>query len=357
MQVAIDRLGDFDYESRMTAARAIRRSQPGVVIPLLQQAVMAHDVGYVRFRALVLLTGFNDLRGHDTVIAVLDDPNDRLREVAYAYMERHPDRLLIPRLLEALQREQSEFVRPALVRALAAQGADSTVREALMREVDRGEDFFRSTVIEALGDYRTLQAVTTLIRIAGMDGPLQDDAALALGKIGDRRAVKTLASLQRSAPRSRQPVIAAAVCLLGVNCDGNMGYVTDTLRFAAAESGYQPLLRSACTGLAALSISGKPDVLELLFEVGRSAGTAARAPIALAVGTVAIRTPQLVLAVLQRLRDLDGALGLLGEAFDMLKEDFDEEQFYATVRRTYWGAATDSAERRVAEAVIRKLEF
>ena len=50
-------------------------------------------------------------------------PNDRLRTVAYSFFEHHPDRALVGDLLAALDKEQGEFVRPALVRALAAHGA------------------------------------------------------------------------------------------------------------------------------------------------------------------------------------------------------------------------------------------
>ena len=128
---------------------------------------------------------------------------------------------MTPQFLAALDKEQAEFVRPALVRALAALGAtpgDAPMRQALVREVGRGEDFFRSAVIEALGDYKAQYAFDALTAIAKLDGPLQDDAALALGKIGDKRALETLAGIQRTAPRQTQPSIAAAICLLGVNC-------------------------------------------------------------------------------------------------------------------------------------------
>ena len=71
----------------------------------------------------------------------------------------------------------------------------------MLREVMRGQDFFRSGVIEALGDHKATYAVDALITIADLDGPLQDDAALALGKVGDRKALPVLAGLQRTAPK------------------------------------------------------------------------------------------------------------------------------------------------------------
>ena len=116
---------------------------------------------------------------------------------------------MLPDLLAALDKEQAEFVRPALIRALAAHGDDARVQPVLVREAGRGEDFFRSAVIEALGDYKAKYAFDALNAIAKLDGPLQDDAALALGKIGDQRALETLAGLQRTASRQAQPFVAA----------------------------------------------------------------------------------------------------------------------------------------------------
>src|SRR5204863_5585785 len=139
--------------------------------------------------------------------------------------------------------EAGEFVRPALVRALAALGEDARVRQALLREVTRGQDFFRSAVIEALGDHKAAYAFDAITGVAKLEGPLQDDAALALGKIGDQRALETLAALQRTAPRQTQPSIAAAICLLGINCSSHEHYLVEALTFSDKNIGFQELLR------------------------------------------------------------------------------------------------------------------
>src|SRR3954451_2360335 len=154
LQAAIDKLGSLDYDTRTEASRVVRRTSASQAVPALLNAVAQHADGYVRYRALVLLTAFNDPRTRDAVRESLASPNDRLRTVAYNFLERNPDKSMLPDLLAALDKEQAEFVRPALIRALAAQGDDARAQAALVREAGRGEDFFRSAVIEALGDYK-----------------------------------------------------------------------------------------------------------------------------------------------------------------------------------------------------------
>ena len=121
---AIDRLGDLDFPIRSAAARTVRRADAAVAVPALLDAVKKHADQYVRFRALVILSGFNNPRTRDVMVAAVTDRNDRMRTVAYAYFERNPDKAVIPRMLEALKVEESEFVRPALTRALAAHADD-----------------------------------------------------------------------------------------------------------------------------------------------------------------------------------------------------------------------------------------
>lgn len=362
LKAAIDKLGDFDYDTRTAASRTVRRTVATQAVPALLQTVAEHADGYVRYRALVLLTGFNDPRTTDAMKESRTSPNDRLRTVAYSFFEHHPDRALVGDLIASLDKEQGEFVRPLLVRALAAHGAaydDPRIRQTLLREAGRGEDYFRSAVIEAFGDYKAAYAYDTLIGIAKLDGPLQDDAALALGKLQDKRALTTLAQLQQSAPRQSQPTVAAAICLLGVNCGSHQNYLIETLKFADKNLGFQELLRGAASGLAALSVAGGHDeAVDALFTVGIPArDDTTRAPVSLAVGMVALRNTPLMLSALTKRPDLDAAIDLLAEGFDMLEEDLDKETFFAAARRAYWGAPDGSPTRQLMQTLIRKLDF
>ena len=363
LKAAIDKLSDLDYATRMSASRTIRRAQSSQAVQALLQTVAEHGDGYVRYRALVLLTGFNDPRTKDAMRESLKSPNDRLRAVAYSFFEHNPEPALQAEFLAALEKEQGEFVRPAVVRAVAALAARSdnaTLRQAVLREATRGEDFFRSVVVEALGDYKAQYAYETINGIAKLDGPLQDDAALALGKIGDKRALETLATLQRSAPRTTQPSIAAAICLLGINCSSHVNYLTETLKFSDRNLGYQELLRGAAAGLGALAVLGHAETADALIEIGIPSRDPTRAPIALALGTVALRNSSLMIAKLEAITNknvLDGALGLLAEGFDMLEEDLDKERFFVQARRIYWDSAAGTPRRALMQTLIGKLDF
>jgi HEAT repeat protein len=357
---AIDKLGDFDYAVRTAAARTVRRTVATQAVPALLQAVAEHADGYVRYRALVILTGFNDPRTKDAMRESRVSPNDRLRTVAYSFFEHHPDRAMVPDLVAALDKEQGEFVRPALVRALAAQGDDARVRQVLLRDVARGEDFFRSAVIEALGDYKATYAYDALVAVARLDGPLQDDAALALGKIGDKRGLETLAMLQKSAPRQSQPTIAAAICLLGVNCMSHENYLVETLKFATSNPnlGFQELLRGAASGLGALAVAGGHDeAADALFDIGIPSHDPTRGPVSLAVATVALRNTPLMLSVLAKHADRARAIDLVAEGFDQLEEDLDKETFFAAVRHGYWDSPEGSPARALMQTLIGKLDF
>jgi HEAT repeat protein len=364
LQTAIDKLGDLDYNTRTAAARTIRRTAAPQAVTALLQAVAEHADGFVRYRALVLLMGFNDPRAKDAMRLALVSPNDRLRTVGYAFFEHNPDPSMAGAFVSALDTEQGEFVRPALVRALAAatvagaSAADARARQALVRDVSRGEDYFRSVVIEALGDYKAAYAFDALTNVAKLDGPLQDDAALALGKLGDRRALVTLGAIQRTAPRQVQPTIATAICLIGLDCESHERFLVDSLKYADKNSGFQELLRAAAAGLGALAVSGRHDeAVDGLFEVGIPAGDSTRAPISLALATVALRNTPLMLSVLAKRPDRQQAIDLVSEGFDRLEEDLDKERFFAVVRRTYWDAGDGSPTRVLMQTLIGKLDF
>ena len=137
LQTAIDNLGKLDYAVRANASRIVRRTPAAQAVPALLQAVAEHADGYVRYRALVLLTAFNDPRTRDSMREALASPNDRLRAVAYSFFEHNPDRALLPQFLTALDKEQGQFVRPSLVRAAlavpAAKRARASARHCCVR--------------------------------------------------------------------------------------------------------------------------------------------------------------------------------------------------------------------------------
>jgi HEAT repeat protein len=357
LTAAIHKLGNLDYDTRTGASRTVRRTPPAQAVPALLAAVSEHADGYVRYRALVLLTGFNDPRTKDAMRESITSPNDRLRTVAYSFFEHNPDKAMVPELLKALAKEQAEFVRPALVRALAANATDPVVQKTLVGEVGRGEDFFRSAVIEALGDYKAAYAYDAISAVAKLDGPLQDDAAIALGKIGDKRALDTLSALQASTPRPRQPSLAAGICLLDVNCASHEGYLVETLKFADQNPGYQELLRGAATGLGALAINGRESAAQSLLTIGIPSRDPTRAPVALALGATALRNTALTLRILETHSDRAKAIALIGEGFDMLEEDLDKERFFALVRRTYWASKEGSPARDLMQTLIGNLDF
>ncbi len=357
LATAIDQLVSFDFATRTDAARTIRRTRAAEAVPALARAARDHTDGYVRYRALVLLAGYGDASAGSTMRQLLGDPNDRIRAVTYAWFEHFPDRQVLPDLIAALDREASEFVRPALSRAIAASHADPAARAAIQPLILRGEDYFRGSVIEALGDYRATWAVSAITEVANLDGPLQDDAIMALGKIGDESALPVLAALQKTASRETQPSLAAASCLVTWNCAAHEDYLRKTLTFAASDPQYQALLRSAGYALAALAVRGSKPALAALFDTAVPSRDPVRAALALAIGHVALRNATIILDVLERWSDRDAAIDVLRDAFDMLAEDFEEERFFVQVRTAYWAAAEGSPRRDVAQALIDKLEF
>ena len=356
---AIEQLGDFAHTVRVDAARVVRRAPAELAVPMLLEVARRHPDSYVQFRAAVLASGFGGSRVAAFFRDALDAANDRVRAAAYAYAEHAPDPALVPRLLAAAEQEASEFVRPALVRALAAHDDDAAVRRLLVLDVDRGQASFRSTVIEALGDCRANYAVDSLLRVARQPGPLQDDALLALGKIGDPRAMPAMQAAQAELPDDLQPIVSAAACLLGVDCERQQPYIASILQFGATTGTDRDRLRSAAAAAAALAQGGRSDALDALFTAGAgtSADDPARAPIALAIGAVALRRPEALLAALAARDDLDAALVLVRDAFDMLNEDLAEERFYVALRSAYAVPAAGAARRDIAARAVSILEF
>jgi hypothetical protein len=102
---------------------------------------------------------------------------------------------------------------------------------------------------------------------------------------------------------------------------------------------------------------GRLGAAEVLFDIGMGAAESVRAPVALALGTIALRRPELMQMMFEKVERLEEALLLLRDAFDMLDEDFAEERFYMHLRDEYYTSGEGTATRTVAGLVARTLEF
>lgn len=357
VQAAIVNLGAFDFDVRTGAARAIRRMPAATVVPALEAAARKHPDEYARFRAMVLLSGIDTAATTRVATDLVADRNDRLRTVAYQWFERHPRADALPLLLAALPKEDSPYVRPALTRALSAYPDDPRAREVLRPLVLRGEDQFRGSVITALGEHGGVYALKEIITVAGLDGPLQDDAVTAIGRLGDPASRSVVAGLQKSASPDLQPTVSAALCLLKTDCPARVKYVIDTTRFAMANDEQLPLLRAGAHALAVLAQAGHDDAFAALVDAVIASKGSARDELTLSMGNVVLRRPELALSTFEA-RKQDKVIGeLYRDAFDMLSEDFEEESFGAEIRRALWASPAGSPRRQAAQALLDILEF
>ena len=365
-QVAL--LGDFDHGTRTAAAQAGRRAPATQAADALAAAVTTSADSYVRFRAFVLLTGLLDPRLEDFARAALTDKNDRLRQAAYDWLAANPLPALAPRLIDLLETEQAEFVRPSLLRALAALDADPGVRPALVRETARGLDIFRGAVIEALGLRGAAYAVDALAGVAALDGPLRDVAALALGRIGGAEAAAALATVHDK-DRGVELTLRTARCLAygglangrladGGLADGPCDAVRGELVKAWPSSAATGIAGSAAQALSVMAERGDARAMALLVDAGVAGVRDLRDHAAVALSTVALRKPESVLTwMVANPGAQDGVIALLKDGFDLIEEDVAEEVFYATVRAAYWKADEGSDLRTAAALLVDGLAF
>ena len=349
----IANLSSLEFPVRMQAARLIRRTPEAQAVPALVEAARRHSDEFVRYRALVLLTGFNDRGTRDLMRELIRERNDRVREVAYKWLERNPDPQLTTQLLTSLQTEESEFVRPALVGALAALGSDPTVQQALIKEIPRGLDFFRSAVIDALGRHRALYAVDGIVATSRLEGPLQDDALLALGRIGGTRAAAALKEFTGGTTEATQ-MLWAVRCLLGESC---AEHVTALVVAASSDESRPRERQGAIDALEALAQGRNEAALAGLIRLEKQSELRER--IAVAVASVALRQPDWIVERIQAVEEAarESVITMIKDGFDSLEEDYDEEQFFAALRAGYWRAADGSAGRSLAATLIQRLEF
>ena len=305
----------------------------------------------------MLLTGFNDARTAELVREICQQPERSAADGRLHVLRASSDGEHGSGSAEGA-RTRGKRVRASRARARACRaGNDPRVRKTLLVEVGRGQDFFRSGVIEALGDYGATYAVEPLLTIARQTGPLQVDAVIALGKLKDQRAMETLAGtaaqrLPRNPADHRSRDLPA-----GRQLRCTLPYLIETLQIRRKKSRIPGAAAQLRRGIGRARQYREAQALGALFDVGWPSVDPPRAPMALGAATVAIRNTPLMLSFLESYKHADAAISLIAEGFDMLEEDYEEESFFVAVRRGYWQAGESSPARRIGQALIDKLEF
>ena len=117
-------------------------------------------------------------------------------------------------------------------------------------------------------------------------------------------------------------------------------------------------MRKALSALLAAAFAVlSPAAVSTQMDLGVPSKDPTRAPVSLALATVALRNTPLTLTMLEQHANRENAIVLMAEGFDMLEEDLDKERFFAFARRTYWAAADGSTTRALMQTLIGKLEF
>ena len=268
-KAAVDLLGSMDFPAAWmrhlphAACRACCRGADAL------EAATNHMTGYVRFRALVVLSGFNEPRTGETMLEDAAGQHDRLRAVAYAGSSA-----------TAIRWCYRGCWPPSIVKSPSSSGRRDESARGLWRGSqspgsDDGAGHERSGFVPRRGD-RSARGAPRQLRAAA-DQRCREARRPAPGRCGSAQsgawatsAPVVLADLQRTA-LNLQPSIAAPIRLLGSNCASHEGHLVETLKFGIANPGYQELVRAASAGRA-LAVAGNKDAAGA-FELGADTGS------------------------------------------------------------------------------------
>ena len=195
LAAAIEKLGTWTSPNAWLPPGPTRRAEPG---DRRSRAAQGRRIAPGRRTCASarwsLLSGFNDPRTRDIMRGALGLQNDRLRAVAYTYFEHNARSDRRPEAARRGADESSEFVRPALTRALAAYGTDPKVREMHGRARDEG-----AGVLPQRGDRGARRLPRGLC--GGADHRGREDRRAAADRRGASRSARSATS--RRCRRSR----------------------------------------------------------------------------------------------------------------------------------------------------------
>ncbi len=185
----VEALRDPDRAVRQAAMQALARIGEASILPL-GACLLDRDLG-VQEAAAEILSQIGDARVLDRLIAVMESPDWIVRMHVAKALGRIGDPRAIKPLMPLLH-DKVKAVREDAADALVGIGKPAV--PLLLEALTHDEWLVRLHAIEALGKMRSPEAVEPLLGVLfnDRDAAIREDAARALGEIGDARAVQFL---------------------------------------------------------------------------------------------------------------------------------------------------------------------
>jgi len=234
----------------------------------------------VRIASAKLLGMLGDKQAADALLGRLADKNSRVREAAVEALCRVGDEKTVEVLIEKLEDKDPAF-RLHIVRALARLGDERAV-PPLVKKLDDKVLEVRIAAASALGDLESRNAVDPLLKkleeTPTKDSPveLQKQIIVALGKIGDRKALSAILSILDSPYPDIRKHAAEAL--------GNLGGESAVLPLVEKLADISPEVRNASA--YALGKIGDKRAVSPLLEMLKEKDPELRITAVYALGTL-----------------------------------------------------------------------
>jgi HEAT repeat protein len=231
----IDVLRDGDASERRAAAIELGEARESQAVDALIDALANADEG-VRSAASTALGQIGDERAAEPLVTMLDDSSESVRDSAISalVMTGAP---AVPALLASLESSEAAVLEASA--SVLGQIGDTRAVRPLFALLNNDERSVRMAAAHALSSFggRVFNALAAALE--GEDERIREAVAVALGEIGDERAVKPLLDALKSS-KDRNAQLAAARALGSIGRSGidtliaELGNVFWDVRFAAA---------------------------------------------------------------------------------------------------------------------------
>lgn len=145
----IDKLFSDKEEIWRPTVRAVARLEDKIVLTLAEEARRKPRRSY---RVRLVFENFTSAAAKKELIALLDDKDERICEIAAEALMKHGDSSAAPALMKAMERVQDDYIRWTIASALWEVAANDQSAEAILSVARKHTGQFREELFEIVDD-------------------------------------------------------------------------------------------------------------------------------------------------------------------------------------------------------------